>query len=1468
MVRYKKILSFFVTCVLLCAARGIGWAQQITASDSTGCAPFVGVLFTGLPGASGINWDFGDASSSSLANPTHTFSSPGNYTVLYTATVSGNPVSQSIPIKVHGKPTPNFTAITPVKGCTPLPVQFSDQSTGGGGSTIVGWSWAFGDGGVNTSNNPTPTHTYNLAGQFNVSLIVTDANGCDSSFVITQYVTTSKKPNIVVTPAGNVAACSPPLSVTFNGSGSTSNSTTGPALTYFWDFGNGSTSTVASPPPATYTAVGTYIVKFIVTDNNTCSDSITKNVIINNPLASFSVNDTVCKTVVFTNNSSGNNPFWNYGDGSTGSSTTHTYTTPGTYSVTLQVSSGSCKDDTSKLITVEDVKALFTSSPTYVCDLPSTINYIDQSTNAVAWQWTFVPSVPYLATTPDTSYLQNPPIIISNMDTNQYSIYQQEYMGVQLMVTSPHGCKDSLFIPRLDTINLPTARFMPDKTQGCVPLTVQFSDSSISKETIVNWQYIFGDGSMVSGSNPNPTHTYTAAGTYYAMLIIQNSKGCIDTSFSIRIDVGNLPTPNFSASPLSICPGDAVQFTDLTPASDSIDTWHYSTDASFIMSGCPGTPNPSWNFVAATGPQTVTLTVGSKGCYASVTKSNYITVKGPIVQFKTATDCDSSRVYVFTGTFQDADSWTWNLGDGTILTNSTAQQIIHTYSVSGDYLVTLTGVNNTSGCPPSVDTATAFVRQIKAAFLNIDTLFCTSASVSFSGAASVDVNPECNSGYYWLWGDGSGPGIYSSPTAQHTFLSPGFKDVTLIVKDANGCRDTVTQKVKASAVTASYTTNVTYGCLPLTVNFSDQSTSDTTITNWSWTFGDGGSSTLQNPSHTYTSTTVNSFTATATVTNILGCSNVFKKVIVISKPDSTFTASKTTLCAGDSVKFTPSFLNHQAYVWDFGDNTPTSTVVSPYHVFTKGGNYAIILDVTDSIGCKGKKKMVNYIHVQDYPLVGFSSTADTSPTCYPLLAQFTDTSIANIFFTRNWNLGNGSIVVPNPTVGTVYQTPGTYSVSLTVTTTYGCSSTITKLLEVTGPVADFDLAPAVICKGSDVQFSIKDTMNIFTYHWDFGDGYDTTAVSPITHTFNHHPPNGQAVVTLVMWSKDSSCAKTVTHNVTIHQVTAAFDRNNEIAQIDTAHCLHILDVFKNNSQNANTWAWDFGDGTTSVMQNPTHMYMAAGTYTVELNIKNSQLGCVDTLYKEMIIFPDPVVTVVDGDTCLGSSVQLQATGGVSYSWSPSAGLNSTTVSNPIATPAFTTDYIVTVTSGDGCAVSDTAHVYIQQPPPQVTWDTTIVIGQSLYLSAADAGGSFTYVWSPNDSLSCPTCPVPWLFPLSNHHYTVTISDTMGCFTVDSYLDVYIKYVSSLDVPSAFTPNGDGTNDIIYVNGWGIKRLIEFKIYNRWGELLFVSTDLKDGWDGTFKGVPQNIETYVYTAAAETYIDEVPLTKKGYIKIIR
>jgi gliding motility-associated-like protein len=251
----------------------------------------------------------------------------------------------------------------------------------------------------------------------------------------------------------------------------------------------------------------------------------------------------------------------------------------------------------------------------------------------------------------------------------------------------------------------------------------------------------------------------------------------------------------------------------------------------------------------------------------------------------------------------------------------------------------------------------------------------------------------------------------------------------------------------------------------------------------------------------------------------------------------------------------------------------------------------------------------------------------------------------------------------------------------------------------------------------------------------------------------------------------------------------------------------------------------------------------------------------------MTIFPLPEPTVNEGEICQGEVIELTATGGISYLWSPITGLDDANAQTVQAAPQSSINYTVTVTDGNDCVASTQSFVLVYEPPPSISVDTTLRIGDTdiagLYL-----GEGYTYLWTPDIELECDTCATTLFRPLESREYTLSISDTLGCFTVDSYFFFEILEVASVVVPDAFTPNGDGVNDIIYVEGWGIEELISFQIYNRWGELVFETADENEGWDGTYKGEIQNPDSYAYVVVAKNFIFGNPETFKGFLDLVK
>ncbi|MBI3518371.1 MAG: PKD domain-containing protein [Bacteroidetes bacterium] len=1477
--KFKHFIYLFILCS--CISYKIN-AQSITATPSVGCAPLVGVQYTGLSGASNIQWAFGDGTFSNLNNPTHTFSSPGNFVTTYTAMVSGSPTTKTLNITVYGKPTPNFS-VNISKGCVPLTVSFTDQSINSGGSLAPQWQWSFGDGGV--SNVQNPNYPYTIPGTFNVTLIYKDGHGCDSAITKTGLIKVSVKPTVIITTSPTVvSACVAPFTATFSGSNSTSNSTTGStSLTYNWNL-NGTTSNAVNPPPITFTTTGSFPVTLTCTDNNSCSDTRTVTVNVSNPAVKASVKNFACYNANFTvrDTSASNVTQWNFGDGTPvqavfpPNNLTHVYTSTGIFTITATTFLGTCSSVKTYTVNVEKVTANFTSAPPFSCTSPLVVNYNNTSIGATSYTWSFSGSTA-------TSTLTSPTHTFTQGSLNPFTIFQPQPVSATLIVMSPGGCTD-MITKTLDTLQRPTAFFYSDVIGGCNPLTVTFTDSSHSTKPIVNYSWNFGDGSPVNSSATNTlvTHTFTTPGVYYVTLSIQNTLGCRDTSFKWPIHVAMPPHTSFSFSPSVVCPYEPVSITNLTPLADSVNHWHLSSDAGFY-SHCISDANPSWQFTH-TGNHPLTLSAYSFGCKHDTTVPTGVLVKGPIVSGRFFTRCDSVFKVKFNLLLQDAAFAEIRYGDGQRDTvyASGSHTIYHTYATTGDYNVILKGENSATGCLPNYDTLKVKVRNIKSVITS-QAITCAGVPTSYSAASSQDVDGVCGVGYIWLFGNL--PPVITDNSSTSYALPAGTQSIALVVKDVNGCRDTSRTTILVSYVNANASLTNTIGCVPsFSLTGTQSATSNTTITNYNWNFGDGSPSVNSAvASHTYTSANppFTVYTITLTVTNINGCVDSKYFPVTMNAPYApNIIPSSSQLCAGKTVSLSTTAAGVNTYTWNYGDGSPVqvTTAMNVTHPYLVGGNYNVTLVSADAAGCKASSTPYA-IQVQNYPNAIISYTNQNNPgkqnACAGSTVLFSDNSInPYVPQTRNWNFGTGSgPVVGNQTVGTAYTTAGVYTVTLINCTPFGCCDTTKQNIKVYSATADFIIDKLAICKGEAIKYTIKDSTNVFVWGWDFGDGtdYNISAQSPISHTYNYHPPGGTTNVSLTYYSADSACKYSVVKPINIYQVVADFNRNSETSTIkllsDTAHCIGITDIFTNQSLNANTYHWDFGDGGTSSSNTPSYLYNAPGNYTVSLSIADNIHGCKDTIRKSMLIFPVPLLSLNGRDTCQNKPTQLTASGGVTYTWSPSFGLSNPNSASPIATLSTTTLFSVTANNSYGCVGTNTLLITIQEPPLPISWDTSIVIGQTAVLPGY-AGAGFTYSWSPVDYLSCVTCPLPVASPTVEYVYTVNVKDTHGCFERVNTYTVYIENKSSVDVPTAFTPNGDGINDLINVAGWGIKKLNYFKVFNRWGELIYETTDLASGWDGYYKGVPQNMETYVYQAEVETYTDSAPINKTGYFKLLR
>ena len=848
------------TVMTIKSGSGNAYNTAKTAGKNIIHGTYIGGNFWGTPDGSGFSNTAVDADGDGISDSAYS--------------IPGSIYSDYLPLVIpsnQAAPDVDFSSNV-TSGDMPLGVLFTDASTG----TSTAWNWSFGDGTSSTQKDP--VHTYSAAGSYTVTLTASNAAGNDTktkeNYII---VTTPQKP--VVNFWGTPRSGDAPLSVTFK------DITTGSPTAWNWDLGDGTTSTDQNPTHL-YSAAGTYTIKLTAT-NAAGSNTLTKYYYLTltgtaaqTPVAAFSASPTSGNApldVTFTDSSTGTPTAWswNFGDGNTSAvqNPKHTYPTAGTYTVTLTVTNAAGSNTVTKTnyisagaAAAQTPVAAFSASPTSG-NAPLNVTFTDSSTGSpTAWKWNLGDGT--------NSTVQNPVHKYSAAGTYTVTLTATNAASSNTLT------KTSYIIVGTTAAQTPVAAFSASPTSGNAPLDVTFTDSSTGTPTA--WSWNFGDGA--TSAVQNPKHTYPTAGTYTVTLTVTNAAGSNTATKSAYITAGTTaqkPVVNFWGTPRSGNAPLSVTFKDITTGSPTAWNWDFGDGASSTDQ------NPTHIYSAA-GNYIIKLTASNAAGSTVLSKYNYITVTGtaaqtPVAAFSASPTSGNSPLDV---TFTDSSTgtptaWSWNFGDGT---NSAIQNPKHTYSTAGTYTVALTATNaagsNTVTKTSYVIVGTTAAQKPVAAFSASPTSGNSPLDVIFT-----DSSTGTPTAWSWNFGDGSSS-TQKSPT--HTYSTAGTYTVTLTATNAAGS-NTVTKTSYITATTAGTTVQKPVincwgsprsGTAPLTVTFKDSSTGSPTA--WSWSFGDGTSSTVQNPKHTYSA--AGSYTIKLTVTNAAGSTTTTKNnYIVVAK---------------------------------------------------------------------------------------------------------------------------------------------------------------------------------------------------------------------------------------------------------------------------------------------------------------------------------------------------------------------------------------------------------------------------------------------------------------------------------------------------------------------------------------------------------------------------------------------------------
>lgn len=768
------------------------------------------------------------------------------------------------------------------------------------------------------------------------------------------------------------------------------------------------------------------------------------------------------------------------------------------------------------------------------------------------------------------------------------------------------------------------------------------------------WQRISGPATITINNPAGPQTTVTgltAGATYVFRWTINGQSPCGPTIDELTV-INHLPLTNtINSSSTEVCNGKIITIVgDLPTGGDGVYNyvWEVSTDGT-TWSVIPAQTSKDLNYQMLT-TSSFRRTVTSSTC-TLVSNVIRIIAQPPIANNSVAasqTICTGVTPAPLTGTLPTGSdgnfSYQWQLSE-----NNGASWANIVAAVGQNYI------------PPSLTTTTLYRRVVS-------TNACDGDLRNFSAPITITVKPDAKAEYTFTTDKACTPFVidannikavaYPDRNASYTWYAngvqigtsitfPGYTisnsdqsvTIKLVTAPSQGCKPSEFEHVFSTnqSVAASFTQSATEGCSPLVVNFVNTSTSLTNAT-FRWDFGNGTTSTqtmpgsvtfLEDPTGKDTT-----YTVTLTAITTCGSTSITSKVFVKALPRAIFSPSKTTGCSPMTVTFSntsPGGTN--TYYYDFGDGTLLTKTdkSSVQHTFITNVVRDFVVKMVAQNDCGRDERSYTIRVAPNTVLPELVVNANEKEGCAPFLVNFYNNSRgANLF---KYDFGDGSTLLTRSAPEVVQHTftrPGTYTIVLTASN--GCSDTTTteSITVLPQPLAAFSADNTLGCPGLVVKFKNTTTDGV-SYLWDFGDGTTSIEFEP-QHVFNAD----KEYYTISLTATNAlGCTYTAILNQYIHIVAPPVAKFN-VAPSTLISIPNYTFRFEDESTNTPTiWLWDFGDKTTSALQNPSHTYLDTGTYVVTLRVSNQQ-GCFTTTFKSVTIVGVPGYLYVPNSFMPGS----------------------------------------------------------------------------------------------------------------------------------------------------------------------------------------------------------------------------------------
>lgn len=1380
---------------------------DFTADDSVGCEGGFTVNFNDISSEYTTSWlwDFGDGNTSALKNPTHTYTNKGFYDVTLKVTNQGNCLEQMTkPQYIELKPVPDiqFQTIDSVGCQLPFIVQLQDST-----ENVNSWVWKM--DGTTLGNTQQLQYSVSNSGSFNIELEVEGVNGCKNSLVKNQYINIDP---IQLSFTSNIQNGCAPLNVEFISQPiSLSN-----IVEYVWDFGNGSQS-YSQTPIEQYQNEGIFDISLLVENELGCTAKLVKNSFIK---------------------------------------------------------------------TTKPANTHFVASSSVICGNDSVI-FSDLSTSTQpinSWYWDFDEG-PYLNST-----LQNPIHVFSDTGYHQVSL-----------ITEVNGCLDTLSIDSFIYVAAPIALFYP--TQNCENYNqIQFHNESIDFDSCV-WD--FGDGNFSSTTHPN--HVYSSYGVYDIKLQVFNTNanctGKLLKKIAVEPAYPNLVVDsNFSTSG---CPPLTVLFHDASPYSDANLNSPFNVADKILFGDGNYSNNNYQNTYENPGYYNVQHIVGNPlGCLDTLTYDSLIHVYDAQANFSVGNivGCNPFQLELIDNSFSDDSivSWNWK-SNGQF---STLQTPIFSYINEGDYSAVLK-IITMDGCEDSLMLQSLVQHTPVKGIVDYTETACFSDTITLASNSSGE-----NISLEW------GFSLSDSSIVQVHLNSTGVWKSNLIVTDINQCVDTALIEIEIMKPEANFSIDqVSTNCPPLLCGFEDLSSSS--VTDWKWIFSDSSVYDLQNPSKLFSSS--GSYDVQLIVTDSLGCLDTLNinDAIQIDGPSGNFVLSDDEVCSLEPITFIPNTNNTSALFWDFGDGS-FSNIDTVQHDYSQIGVYypqlilinnygcqeiivqdsIVVLNNTvfiDEVGdfsiCPGDSVNVdiqtNGILDSWYPTIGLSDslslfTTITSDTSTLYIVSIKDGSCVNrdsIYVTVHqplelpeYSFENSLCVGEEIIFQEEVDIPGGYAFSWEIQG-YNYNYNPAIVFDYFG---DFPIKLSVISDSTSCYTEMNDTItinqppiiqageNIVVCE---GDSFTLTAEGAFGYLWEGQSV-GQSINALAESTQiyevegvDGNGCKGKDDVMVIVQPLPEINvlGDTTLCKGDSLH-LSSLDNYN--------YSWL---GQTQVSSNFSSLPLSS--HLLKVSRTSASSGCYAERLIEIVVNDTNQASIVSQNViCEGfeAILELDVEGPkvFSFNWSVN---NQEFSTNTVATKfELKGSYHVQLVLENIHACQSRIYledvIMVQAIPDASFYQKNIELTEFENMATFIPKNQFynSYDWDFGDGVySTDITPNHEYLEPGKYEATLIVEEN-GCIDLDT-ISVLVEEEYTFWIPNAFTPNGDGLDEIFVPKGFGVEAF-NMIVYTRWGEEIFFTKDLDSGWDGRLKGAeraPTGIYTYMIVTEdsngkARTYQGEINL----------